>query len=192
MRILYRRPNRLSARGSGPLARTGADLELRRRAASAAARRRRDLRRASPPWSRHRRLQRPVRGARTDHGQVRHLAGVHVLHGRAGPRTGVSGPQRQDLARCRAFERPAGSVRPPRPDWRGPDRRGHPLPRSRRARDQAPSQGAALRAERRAVGARVRARRRAPGSHPDPRGARVASDRRPPPPARRAPIPTRS
>ena len=96
-------------------------------------------------------------------------------------------PNDRTLRVRRALERTAGSVRPARPDRRGADRRGRPLPRSR-ARAGSSSipraQRFALNDERLVPG--VRARRRAPGADPDPRRARAAADRRPPPPARRA------
>ena len=74
----------------------------------------------------------------------------------------------------------------------GPIEEATPLPRPGRARDQAPSAGAALRPRRRAARTGVRARGRAAGADPDPRRPRPAADRGRPEPARRRAIPERS
>ena len=67
-------------------------------------------------------------------------------------------------------------VRPARPE-RDADRGGEPLPRRRRARDQAAPARAGLRLDRRAARAGVRARGRAARADPDPRRPRAAADR---------------
>ena len=78
-----------------------------------------------------------------------------------GPASGL--PRRGTTGRSRSPSAPNGRLIPfvrPRPR-RGSDRRGDALPRPRRARDQAPSPGAEVPAERRAPRADLRARRRA-------------------------------
>ena len=89
------------------------------------------------------------------------------------------------LAAAERSDGPPRPLRPPRPGGAGRSRRRRACLDLGRARDQAPSAGAGLPAERPAARAGVRARRRAAGSDPHPRRARPAADRRAPPQAPR-------
>ena len=126
---------------------------------------------------------------RAGHGRLRDLARLHVLPRRARPPPRLQRGERPDARVRRALERPADPLRPARPE-RGADRGGRPLPRRGRARDQAPSAGAALRLGRRPARAGVRAGRGAARADPDPRRPRPAPDRGRPREARRARAPT--
>ncbi len=125
------------------------------------------------------------------HEGLRDRARLHVLHGRARPAPGVPNAERPHARVRRTLRGTTDPVRPPRPRRRA-DRRGRPLPRPGRPRDQAPPARPALPAERRTAGARLRPRRRASRPDPDPRRPRPAADRGRPRRPRRRRTPTRS
>src|SRR5918994_1005724 len=176
--------DRLKRRGRDARTCSRSRCGLRRRAAAAATRGGTPLRRPRPHRARHRRFLGSLRRSRVVSGAVRVRARVRVLHGRARPSPGLSGPERPYAGSGGALERPSRPIRPPR-SGRGSNRGGQALPRPGCPRDQAPPARPEVPSERRAAHAGLLAGCRAPCPHPHPWRTGSAADRRPPLASRR-------